>query len=168
MSKYAQQKVRIEIPRGYSPEQRQQIGERIIEFIIERDVGLNQNKNSRKYKEYSKEYADEKGTSKSNVTLQDSGDMHANLKVLKTYSNYITIGYDKDYDGMGKVEGNRKGTYGNKKPVTSPRDFLGITKNSLNQILKEFRRDERQGLLEEQVSKEASNLTPAQLKALEG
>lgn len=166
MSKYAQQKIRIEIPRGYSPAQREEIGQRIIEFIIERDVGLNQDKNSRSYKEYTKAYAKEKGSS--DVTLQDTGDMHANLQVLKTYSNYITIGYDKDYQGMGKVEGNRKGTYGNKKPVTKARDFLGITKNSLNQILKEFKRDERQGALEESISKEASNLTPSQLKALEG
>lgn len=165
MAKYAQQKSRIEIPRGYSRSQREEIGKRIVDFIINRDVGLNTDKNGRAYTPYSKSYAKEKGDS--SVTLQDTGDMHANLEVLKTYSNYITIGYDEDYAGMGKVRGNRTGEYGQSKPVTKPRDFIGITKKDLNSILRQFKRDERQGELEDQIAKEAKNLTPAQLRALE-
>ena len=55
----------------------------------------------------------------------------------------ISIGYDKsDKELNGKVEGNRLGTYGNKAPVTRPRDFLGITDKALQPIIKRHEGDE--------------------------
>ena len=167
MAKYAQQKTRIAIPRGFSKSQRDEIGLAILDFIVQRDIGHNTNKKGRSYAKYTDAYAKEKGVSKSDVTLDATGSMHDNMEVLKTYSNYITIGYDTDYSGMGKVEGNRKGTYGQKTAVTKPRDFLGITKKDLNSIIKQFKRDEKRALREESVANEASQLNEAQLKALE-
>ena len=48
-------------------------------------------------------------------------------------------GYDPGDRALnGKVEGNVKGTYGNKKPVQRPRDFLGIHQKDLQKILKKY------------------------------
>ena len=54
------------------------------------------------------------------------------------------IGFESGYDGLGKVEGNVLGTYGNSKPVTKGRDFLGLTKDELNNILKNYPLNDKQ------------------------
>lgn len=163
---YAQQKVRIEIPRGYSPEQRQQIGEAVIEFIKARTRQENVDEDNRSFAEYSNEYEEEKNSARVNLTR--TGDMLDNLKVLQTYVNYITIGYEKGYKGMGKVEGNRIGSYG--KPSGDPskaRDFLGITQEDLNRILSDFPQpDDRRANVQSNIQNEAGRLNEAQLKAL--
>lgn len=165
MAKYAQQKVRINIPRGYSPEQRIAIGEAIVEFIKYRTRQENVDKDNDSFAEYSDTYEDEKNSAR--VNLDRSGDMLANLKVLQTYVDYITIGYDKGYSGMGKVEGNRKGTYGNKAPVVEGRDFLGITEKDLNRILADFPKpSQRRATVQKTIQAEAKGLNKAQLRAL--
>jgi hypothetical protein len=50
----------------------------------------------------------------------------------------VRIGFDSGYDGLGKVEGNILGTYGQKNPKTKrPRDFLGIAKSDLERLLRD-------------------------------
>lgn len=73
------------------------------------------------------------------VNLTLSKEMLSELDLISTDSESLLIGYDKnDSDLNGKVEGNRLGTYGNKKPVTKPRDFLGIADEDLKKILKKY------------------------------
>lgn len=65
--------------------------------------------------------------------------MLGSLEELTDRSGAITIGYEKDNKELnGKVEGNRRGTYGQKKPVTKPRDFLGLSQTALERILKRY------------------------------
>lgn len=162
---YVQQKIRVEIPYGYTPAQREEIGKEIINFIRMRTKADNIDKSNRSFEQYSQKYESEKGTP--TVNLTKTGDMLESLQVLKTYSTFITIGYPTDYDGMGKVEGNRKGTYGNKKPVVSPRDFLGITQGDLNSVLSKFERDDRLAGNQDVLIESARRLTPEQRERLE-
>lgn len=164
---YAQQKVRVEIPYGFTPSQREEIGKAIVDFIRMRTKSDNIDKNNKGFAEYSPEYEAKKGTSRVNLT--ETGDMLENLKVLRTYTNYITIGYERDYDGMGKVEGIRKGTFGNAKPVTEKRDFIGITQGDLNAILAQldYTPNERFGRNQEALLESARQLTPQQREDLQ-
>lgn len=62
------------------------------------------------------------------------------LDLISDKSGSLLIGYDRNDDDLnGKVEGNREGTYGNKKKVVRGRDFLGITKKDLNSILRKYK-----------------------------
>lgn len=138
-----QQKVRIQIPKGYRPRERQAIAKEVIDFIIQRTQN-GFDKNGKKFKGYSKSYKESKafksaGKSASPVDLTFSGEMLASLQELTNRSGFITIGYEKgDEELNGKVEGNRKGTYGNSRPVTKPRDYLGISKTALERILSRY------------------------------
>lgn len=118
------------------------IAKEIIDFIKQRtEKGLD--KNNRKFSPYSKSYKkslDFKLAGKSSkVDLELTGEMLAEMDLLTERSGSITIGYEADNKDLnGKVEGNRKGTYGNKKPVTKPRDFLGIHEDDLKKILRKY------------------------------
>lgn len=131
----------VSIPKEYSPEERQAIALEIIDYVVSRtERGLD--KNNEKFAKYSKTYAKEKG--QSNVDLTFSGDMLAELQLLQEKSGKIRVGYDKSYDGLGKVEGNILATYGNDRPVTKPRDYLGITEKDLEMILAKYPLDDKE------------------------
>lgn len=140
----------IDISKKYSPEERRAIASEIIDYIQERTES-GKDKNNRNFKPYTKKYKEEKG--QSNVDLFFSGDMISEIEMLQNNSGRIRIGYDRDYDGIGKVEGNILGTYGDEnKKDKKPRDFLGITQADLNRILKNYPlrdRDERKARIEE-------------------
>lgn len=140
----AQQKVKISIPKGFSKEVREQIGEDIIKAI--RDRALKENRGydpgtgrEFRFSAYTKKYAQFKGTSRGNVNLELSGDMFDAMKVLKKYSDAVTIGFDADDDtNNGKAEGNAKGTYGQKRPIVEGRPFLGLSQKRLKEILDKY------------------------------
>ena len=142
MPKYEQQKVTIEVPDDYSELERKAIASEIIDFIVERtQKGFD--KDGQKFKGYSKAYQESLDfkiagkSSKVDLTLTE--EMLNELKLIKTTKGKIEIGYDGRRNALnGKVEGNRLGTYGNKKPVTKGRDFLGITDTQLKNILKQY------------------------------
>jgi len=130
----------IDIPKEYGPDERRAIAAEIIDEIIKRtESGLDANGD--KFQKYSKEYAKEKG--QSNVDLTFSGDMLAQIELLQERSGKLRIGIDPGYEGIGKVEGNVLGTYGNNSPVTKPRNFLGITENELKRITKNYPVDDK-------------------------
>ena len=112
------------------------LGEEIIDHIIERTLS-GKNVNNRTFIGYSKEYKEREG--KDNPPdLNLTSDMLDSLQVLEVMprAKRIKIGYDSGYDGLGKVEGNILGTYGQKNPKSpKPRDFLGISKKDLNDII---------------------------------
>ena len=94
------------------------------------------------FKGYSKSYKkslDFKTVKKgSTVNLTMTEEMLGSLDLLTERNGSLTIGYEKGDEINGKVEGNRLGTYGNPKPVTKPRDFLGLSQTALNNILRKY------------------------------
>jgi len=118
------------------------IAKQILDFIrVRTDKGKDKdNKDFVGYSDAYKRSRDFKTAHKtSRVNLKSTKEMMAELDLLRQVSGSITIGYDKeDIDLNGKVEGNRLGTYGNKKPVVKGRDFLGITDKDLKKVLKMF------------------------------
>lgn len=147
-----QQKTKIEIPKQYKPRERLAIAQEIIDFIIERTQS-GYDKDGKRFVGYSKSYRkslDFKNAGKTSlVNLTSSEEMLGSLDLLTEKSGEITLGYDKsDKDLNGKVEGNRLGTYGNKKSVTKGRDFLGISQTALNNILKKYPINDRERRME--------------------
>jgi len=129
----------IELDKSYSPSEREAIAQEVIDEIVSRtENGLDAD--NKRFIGYSKTYAKEKG--QSNVDLTFSGEMLAEIRVLQNKSGKIRIGFDKDYDGIGKVEGNVLGTYGNDLPVNKGRNFLGITDGDLRSILNNYKKEE--------------------------
>lgn len=129
----------IELDKSYGPSDREAIAQEIIDEIITRtENGLDAD--NKRFIGYSKSYAKEKG--QSNVDLTFSGEMLAEIRLLQNKSGKIRIGFDKSYDGIGKVEGNVLGTYGNDKPINKGRNFLGITDSDLRSILNNYKVDE--------------------------
>jgi hypothetical protein len=139
-----QQKFTVNIPKGYTPEERRAIAREIIDFVYERTTEKGLDKDNKKFAKYKKSYTGGvdffRAGKSGNVDLVLSGEMMAELgQYLRERSGQITIGYDPGDKALnGKVEGNVKGTYGNKKPVQSPRDFLGIHQKDLQKILKKY------------------------------
>lgn len=138
------QKVTIPLPDWVDPEVREEIGEAIVEFIRDRTetgVGVKEvgkgKWRKRVFEDYTEEYEKRKGSSRVDLRLSD--EMLDDLAVLKVGSKGIEIGYD-DPSLFGKVEGNRLGTYGRKRPIPGKdRDFLGITKSDLDLILDPYK-----------------------------
>lgn len=90
-----------------------------------------------------------------------TGELISEMQLLTHRSGAVTIGYEKGNESLnGKVEGNRKGTYGNKSAVVPGRDFLGITDEDLkNKILDKFQPSQEQ--VEEAADREARRILGA-------
>ena len=133
---------RIDIPKGLTPAQRELLGEKIVRKIRER-TKEGMSATGRPFKGYSKEYKeslDFKLAGKSDtVSLSSTGDMLAELEVLKNNNRYILVGYEVDHPDAGKVQGNVTGEYGNDKPVTRPRDFIGLPKKWVEILAEEVK-----------------------------
>ena len=136
-----QQKVKIPIPKGYNPAQRKAIALEVIDFIVRRTQG-GKDKNNRAFPKYSKEYKqslDFKNAGKSGqVNLTLSGDMLADIELLKQQRGELTVGFEGGTETNARAEGNILGTYGQKTSTGKKRDFLGLTKKALGKILKDF------------------------------
>lgn len=116
-------------------------------------------KNNDKFVKYKKKYADEKGVGVNDVDLTLSGEMLDNLEVIKTTPDSITIGYKNPDDELaGKVEGNRRGTYGQPSPVTKPRDFMGIERDELEILIDSYEDFDQEELSDAEVEEIARNL----------
>ncbi|MGV8130655.1 MAG: hypothetical protein ACP5N7_00970 [Candidatus Pacearchaeota archaeon] len=144
-----QQKVPIKnLPKEYSPEDLSAIGQDIIDYIIKRTKkgrgvdnqpwkGSEANRYSNQYKES----LDFKiaGKSKNKVDLELSGDMLSMLDVLEIKKGKIVIGYPSgDKNLNGKVEGNRIGSYGRDPNPKKARDFLEVSNQEIEKILKKY------------------------------
>jgi hypothetical protein len=141
------QKVKIEIPKEYSSEERQAIALEIRDFIVKRTQAKCLDKNNQKFAAYSEGYTKNldfkiAGKSKGKVDLTLSGDMLGALDVLKTSKGAVTIGYENGSPENAKADGNIRGTYGNSKSVGPKRDFLGIHPSDLELILEKYPLDD--------------------------
>lgn len=133
----------VNIPKGYSLEERKAIALEILNFIRKRsEDGIAVNGSA--FPEYSKEYIKSldfknagKSSGKRNLTL--SGDMLAAIKLLDNQRGKIKIGYDTGDSEAGRAEGNQIGSYGMSSGNRSKaRPFIGIKRKDLEEILSMF------------------------------
>lgn len=128
----------IKVPEHYGPEDRERLAYLYIEHIIERTQN-DRDRNNQAFKaykgpkkgKYSKDYAESldfknAGKSSGKIDLTLTGDMLAELTLLRSQRGKVLIGYEKGSEAEGKVEGNRLGN-GKNRP---PRDFLGFKTSS--------------------------------------
>jgi len=135
------QKITIKVPKELNPTERVEVADLVIEHIVDRtDKGLD--KNGNKFAKYSKGYInslDFKNARKSpsKVDIQLSGDTIAALKLLNHKPGEITVGFERGSEENAKADGNIRGTYGQSSPIPGKqRDFLGIEKNKLKELVK--------------------------------
>jgi hypothetical protein len=139
----AQQKVKIKIPKGFSPAERKEIAMDIISYIQDRALDKNKGYDPSTGKEiklpkYTKSYADKKGVGVGDVDLALSTKMLNGIEVLNSTSDSVTIGFKAGSEENAKAEGNQKGTYGQPKPIPGKaRPFLGLPEAALKRILKD-------------------------------
>ena len=128
-----------------SPDEREELGDLIIERIFERTTQENKDAYGKRFPGYSKSYIDSldfeiAGKSKSRVDLQLSGDMLADMKVLNTRKNEILIGFENGTESNAKADGNIRGTYGSNTPnPKKARDFLGLTDSELERLVRKVK-----------------------------
>jgi hypothetical protein len=139
----AWQRIKLDVPKWLSDDQKEQLADDVIEHIRRRtEKGLD--KRNRQFPGYSDEYVkslDFKngGKRKGRVDLQLSGDMLADLQLVKMQKNAIVIGFTPGSEENARAEGNILGTYGQDKPIPGKkRDFLGISQSELNDILSNY------------------------------
>jgi hypothetical protein len=129
----------IDIPDYLGPEERELIGQEVLDFIRKRteDGKTWQNREMAGYSEEYVKSLDFKiaGKSKNQVDLSLSGDMMGAMQVLDHKRGMLRIGFEKGSQENAKADGNIRGTYGKEKAVGPKRDFLGITKSDLDSIL---------------------------------
>lgn len=137
----AQQVAKIKIPNDdFTAGERREIAEAVVEFIKDRTVSgegvrrRGQGFQRREFPDYEDDYIKRKGSSIVDLVLD--GDMLDGLKVVKANKRgEIEIGYRKNSKLSGRVEGNRIGSYGGAPNPKKARDFLGITKADLEELL---------------------------------
>jgi hypothetical protein len=129
-----------------------------VEIIQARTLsGLD--KNNDKFEKYTAMYAKEKGVGRGDVDLVLDGEMLDSLELVSHKNGELVIGYKDPSDELaGKVEGNRRGTYGQPKPVTKPRDFLGIDVDELDVLISAYEDLDTEKLTEDDVRKLAEDL----------
>lgn len=138
------QKFKISIPGAYTDDEREAIATEIMDHIRERTQDKHVDKDGNKFPSYSKSYANSlnfknAGKSKGSVDLTLSGDMLAAMKLLQSQRGKIVIGYEAGSIENAKADGNIRGTYGQDKgDPKKARDFLGISKKELSDILKKY------------------------------
>jgi hypothetical protein len=139
MSKWTKQK--IVLPKTLKPKERVKIAEVVIEHIINRSAA-GYDKNNDKFKPYSEKYAEKKGVGINDVDLILTGEMLDSITLLNHKAGEITIGYDDPDDELaGKVEGNRRGSYGGEPSSKKARDFLGISTDDLDVLISAYEND---------------------------
>jgi len=138
----AEQSFTVNIPVEIDSLNREVLGREIIDFIVNRtQSGLD--KNNRPFKGYSDAYVDSvefKAAGKSStVNLSLTGDMLAELSLLRHAPGTITIGYengtDENQQAEWMVDPQRNRATGKTRPK---RDFLGIAQKDLDVLVKSF------------------------------
>ncbi len=137
----------IDIPKGFSKEERKLIASDIIDYMREQAQSGYSPITGEKFVKYEKGYAKFKGVKVSDVDLTLSGKMLSALKLIKESDGKLVIGYKKSDAEAGKAEGNQIGSYG--QPNANPekeRPFIGINNEQKTKILKQYGLDEKEAL----------------------
>lgn len=128
------QRLKIELPEGLTPAEREAIGQRVIETIKERTangVGISGGRRF-KFPGYSEAYINspafkKAGKSPNKVNLKLSGEMLDELQLLANRPRELLIGFEKGTFANDKADGN-----------SEKRPFLGLTKAELEEILADY------------------------------
>jgi hypothetical protein len=119
----------IQVPGNFTQDQKQKLGEMVIEKIQE-NTDSSKDRYGNSFPKYSKEYKDSldfKNAGKtSKVNLRLTGDMMASIDIISLDKSSITIGYPSSSDLAGQVEGVQK---------DQNRPFLGLPAEQLNLII---------------------------------
>ena len=130
------QRVRIPIPKSLTPSDRIALADLVIDRITDRTQNEGVDRKGKKFVDYSPQYANIKNTTLSDVDLTLSGDMLDALTLLSHESGSLLIGYEKGTELNARADGNIRGTYGKQRPnPASARDFLGVTKSELSNLI---------------------------------
>lgn len=134
-----QQKVEIAIPSDLPPAAREELGDLIIEHIVDR-TQRGKDKNGKDFPAYSSSYVKSldfkiAGKSRGKVDLQLSGDMLAAIQLLSSKKGKLTVGFERGAEENGRAEGNILGSYGGSPNRSKARDFLGIEKAKLRELV---------------------------------
>jgi hypothetical protein len=133
-------RARIPIPEDLTPAEREELGERILDFIrdrTERGIGVKPRGDgwvNVTFPPYSDSYINSPafkaaGKSANKVNLKLSGDMMAAMDLLSHSPGSILIGYKNGTENNDKAEGN----------ADRGRDHLGISKSDLNMLINQVR-----------------------------
>ena len=144
----AWQRVKVEIPRDYTPTEREDFGVLVADYIRDRTAKGRGVLNGvpYKFKGYSPGYVaslDFKiaGKSKSKPDLVLSGDMLTDLDVQRTKPGEVIVGFENGSESNDKAEGNILGSYG-RSPDTGPRrSFLELTGKEIGALVRAFERE---------------------------
>ena len=144
----AWQRLKLEIPDDYSPQEREDFGVLVADFIRERSsdgIGVRNGRNYR-FPSYSESYVKslafrQAGKSKGRVNLRLSEDMLTDLDVLSTKPGEVTVGFENGTESNEKAEGNILGSYGADPSPRKARNFLGLTSRELQALVKKFERE---------------------------
>lgn len=134
-----QQKVEIHIPDDLKPAQRTELADLIIEHIVDR-TQRGVDKDGKRFPGYSKSYIksldfQNAGKSRSKVDLTLSGDMLAALTLLSEKKGALRIGFERGAEENDRAEGNILGSYGGDPNPSKARNFLGIQKKKLKELI---------------------------------
>jgi len=134
--------MRLEIPEDLSPEQRAQLADDVIEYIVDR-TKKGYDWRGRKFPGYSPDYIKSldfkiAGKSRSRIDLTLSGEMLADLKLISHKPGSLLIGFEAGSESNAKAEGNILGSYGGSPKRSRARDFLGITDRDFQRILEPY------------------------------
>lgn len=142
------QTLELELPEGFTLEEREAIAQEAIDFIAERTrEGLDKNGRpwSGRKGRYSEEYEASLDfriagkTPGQEVDLTASGELLDGIELLENESRKVTIGYEEGSDLNAKADGNIRGTYGKQAPNKKvARPFLDISKEDLDAIIQKF------------------------------
>jgi hypothetical protein len=144
----AWQRLKLEIPEEYTPSEREDFGVLVADYIRERTakgVGVRDG-STYKFPGYSPSYVKSldfkiAGKSKGQVNLELSGDMLAELDVLRTKPGEVVVGFEKGTEANDKAEGNILGSYGGDPNPKRARNFLGLTARELEALVRKFERE---------------------------
>lgn len=128
----------ITIPKNLTPEQREVIAEEVLDFIRDRTFA-GMDKNNQRFPKYEKDYAKKKGVNVGDVDLVLSGEMMDELRLIRHKVGEIVIGYDGRKKKLNaKAEGNILGSYGGDPNPDKARDYLGISRKDLMDIVNTY------------------------------
>ena len=134
----------IELPEGYTGSTAREIGEELINFVIDRSKD-GKGKDGKSFPKYSKTYIDSiefqlAGKSADEIDLTLSSELLDSMTVLEATGKKIKIGFEEgDSRNNGVAEGNIIGSYGQSSGNSrKARNFLDLSSNEVSRILDKF------------------------------
>lgn len=134
----------IELPEGYTGATAREIGEELINFVIDRSKD-GKGKDGKAFPKYSKAYINSidfelAGKSPDEINLTLSSEMLDSMTVLEATGKKIKFGFEEgDSRNNGVAEGNIIGSYGQSSGnARKARNFMDLSSNEVSRILDKF------------------------------